>query len=266
MGTGVANPDQWMRVFGVDREHVDHLEIVRRGGLVQETDVDKAYEWLMARLGESDLSGKSAPEHIRTQIKHYIATKEIVAEQEMDFVGVKCHYDLREYVVTQCLTAILLNDPYDWDGPKEPTMMACDADNVYVFCNCGSQPSWYAARSDNPDENLAKVRAVPVIPKYAGNGAHFTYVCKEGPFTLALLSRRDGQYRMFLSQGEFLDLPAEKAEATALAWPHGFSRLPVEPGDFFQQFDSNHAHIVPGNHAEAIRFFCRITGIACDET
>lgn len=66
------------------------------------------------------------------------------------------------------------NDPYDWDGPKEPVVYACEADcdaaltmqilkllthdpvifmdvrhydaenDVMVFCNCGSQSTYYA--------------------------------------------------------------------------------------------------------------------------
>jgi len=102
-------------------------------------------------------------------------------------MGIKCHYDLSEYYVTSCVNAMLLNDPYDWNGPKPSTVMACEADSdgaltmqilklisgypsllfdarsydfenkVLVCCNCGAQPSWYAARSDNPEEYLSKV-------------------------------------------------------------------------------------------------------------
>jgi L-fucose isomerase-like protein len=60
---------------------------------------------------------------------------------------------------------------------------------VYVCCNCGAQPSWYAAWSADPDENLKSVFLEPVIPKYGGGGAHFTYVCRPGGITLARLTQ-----------------------------------------------------------------------------
>ena len=34
-----------------------------------------------------------------------------------------CHY------CTECIAAAFMNDPYDWDGPKEPVVYACEADS-----------------------------------------------------------------------------------------------------------------------------------------
>ena len=75
---------------------------------------------------------------------------------------------MSRHYCTQCISAAFMNDPYDWEGPKEPTVFACEADSdagltmqmlklltdepvvfmdvrhwdaergVMVFCNCGS--------------------------------------------------------------------------------------------------------------------------------
>ena len=185
MNTGAVSPQQWMMEFGVDVEHIDQLEIVRRAKEVDEGEVERAYCWMTSHLGKTSTEGKAAPENVKQQIRHYIATREIIEDFGLDFVGIKCHYDLSEYFVTSCLSAMALNDPYDWNGAKEPTVMACEADSdgaltmqilklisgypsllldirsydfrneVYVCCNCGALPSWYAARSDDARENLA---------------------------------------------------------------------------------------------------------------
>ena len=47
MNTGVANPQDWMRKFGVDTEQIDQLELVRRAKTVDEEEVERAYAWMV---------------------------------------------------------------------------------------------------------------------------------------------------------------------------------------------------------------------------
>jgi len=296
MNTGAVSTAQWMAVFGVDIEHIDQLEIIRRANNADENEVERAYAWLTSNLGKTSKEGKAAPEHVKEQIRHYMALQGVIDDFGLDFVGLKCHYDLSEYFVTGCLSAMLSNDPYDWNGPKDPVVLACEADSdgaltmqilklisgypsllfdvrsydfdneVFVCCNCGAQPSWYAARSDDPGENLAKVFLEPVIPKYGGNGAHFPYVCRKGEITIARLTRFEGEYRMFMARGEFVAFPREKMAETCAAWPHGYVKMNVAPKDFVRRFGANHAHVVPGNHLEALRTYCELMDMPLDET
>jgi L-fucose isomerase len=136
---------------------------------------------------------------------------------------------------------------------------------VYVCCNCGALPSWYAARSDDPRENLAKVFLEPVIPKYGGGGAHFSHVCGEGEITVARMSRVGGKYHMFVARGEFIDFPREKMAETCAAWPHGYIKLDIHPKDFIDVFNANHAHVVPGDHVKALEMYCELMDIAVDK-
>ena len=295
MNTGAVSPQQWMMEFGVDVEHIDQLEIVRRAKEVDEGEVERAYGWMTSHLGKISTAGKAAPENVKQQVRHYIATRGIIEDFGLDFVGIKCHYELSEYFVTSCLSAMALNDPYDWNGAKEPTVMACEADSdgaltmqilklisgypsllldirsydfsnaVYVCCNCGALPSWYAARSDDARENLAKVFLEPVIPKYGGGGAHFAHVCREGEITVARMSRVNGKYHMFIARGEFVDFPREKMAETCSAWPHGYIRLNIHPKDFLEVFNANHMHVVPGNQVKALEMYCELMNIAADK-
>jgi len=294
MNTGTVSAAQWMDQFGIDVEHIDQLELIRRAQGIDTTEVDRAYAWLTARLGRVSTEGKAAPANVKEQIRHYLALRSLVRDFGLDFVGIKCHYDLSEYYVTACVSAMLMNDPYDWDGPKPPVMTACEADSdgaltmqllklisgcpsllfdvrsydfedgLYVCCNCGAQPSWYAARSDDPDENLAGVFLEPVIPKYGGGGGHFPYVCRPGEITLARFSRVAGEYRLFAALGEFVDAPREKMAATCASWPHGYIRLGVPPKDFIEVFNTNHLHVVPGDHRETLRLYGEFMGIPVD--
>ncbi len=294
MNTGAVNPAGWMRKFGVDVESIDQLEIVRRAGSIEDKEADTAYRWLCENAGRVSTEGKAAPEHVKGQLKHYIAIREIVEERGLDFVGIQCHYDLSEYFLTACAAAMLLNDPYDWNGPREPIVTACEADGdgaltmqilklisgfpsllfdvrsydferkLFVCCNCGAQPSWYAARSRDPKVNLSRVHVEPVISKYGGNGAHFPYVCAGGEITIARLTRRGESYRMFLARGEFVDLPRETMKATCGAWPHGYVKMDIEPEAFLNMFNTNHAHVIPGDHRRSLELYCRLMDIELD--
>jgi L-fucose isomerase len=294
MNTGVVSSQEWMRRFGIDVEHIDQLRVVDRARSMADEEVERAYAWMSSTMGNVATSGKAAPEHVKEQIRHYLAIREIVDEYELDFASLKCHYDLSEYHVTGCVSAMFLNDPYDWNGPKDPTVLACEADadgaltmqilklisgyptllfdlrsydfhnQLYVCCNCGAQPSWYAARSSDPAENLGLVHLEPVISKYGGGGAHFSYVCKSGEITLARLSRVNGEYRMFLARGEFVDFPREKMAETCSAWPHGYVRMNAQPPDLINMYNTNHAHVVPGDHRRALKYYCELMGIPAD--
>jgi L-fucose isomerase len=294
MNTGVPNTAEWMRKFGVDVEHIDQLEIIRQAGQVEDAEADKAYKWICDSAGKVSTEGKAAPENVKAQIKQYIAICSIVEDLGLDFVGIKCHYDLSEYYFTACFSAMLLNDPYDWNGDKEPLVAACEADSdgaltmqilklisgypsllfdvrsydfdsdLFVCCNCGAQPSWYAGQSSKAEDNLAKVFVEPVISKYGGGGAHYPYVCKAGEITVARLTREGEKYRMFLARGEFVDMLREKMAETCSAWPHGYIKMNIEPEDFLSVFSTNHAHVIPGDHVRAIEMYCDLMDIEVD--
>ncbi len=180
--TGTFDPMQWKKLFGVDTEHIDQLEIIRRADLVPEADTEKMMTWLTRSVGQVAYNDdKFTPEKLAFQVRCYLATMEIIREMGLDFVAIKCMPDLTTHFVPQCISAALLPSPYDADGKRDPIMMACEADGdaaltmeilkeisgglpvlfmdvsyiddergTFYFPNCGAFCSWYAARSDEP--------------------------------------------------------------------------------------------------------------------
>ena len=124
--------------------------------------------------------------------------------------------------------------------------------DVMVFCNCGSQSTYYAAASDDPRENLKKVTLYPCLDIYAGGGCHVNLMTKPGKATIARLNRTDGKYRMTISPTEFVELPEEKMAETTKEWPHVFAKLPFDHQIFLDRFDANHCHAVYGDHVEDV--------------
>ena len=292
MYTGAAPGELWQRIFGVDVDHVDQSEIVRRAGLVPGADVQAARSWLERHAGEIAFDGQQlTPEKLDFEIRCWIALQGLVDEYGFDLVGLKCHFDMIEFYSVQCLGATFLNDPYDWRGPKQPVPVACEADSdgaltmqllalvsgqpsclldvrffdqakgVFVMPNCGAAPTWFAARSDDPAENLRQVRIVPAITKYAGGGAHIEFVFAPGEVTLARLFRSPAGYRMVITHGETVDLPIGGAVGTSAQWPHAFVRAGFSPDALVQAMEANHLHAVAGDYRAELIKLCRILNV-----
>ena len=119
MYTAVPALDQWRREFGVDIEHIDQWEIVRRAETIDQKRVTKARQWLEKHCGQVAYDGKAlTPETLERQIRSYHAVRELIAEWDLDFVGIKGQPELTNSFCTMDLTEAFLNDPYDWEGRR----------------------------------------------------------------------------------------------------------------------------------------------------
>jgi L-fucose/D-arabinose isomerase len=292
MYTAVPCLAKWQRDFGIDIEHIDQLEIVRLSEEIDDDKVEKALKWLKENVGNISYDNKRLTEEtLKIQIKHYYATKKIIEDHHLDFIGVKCHDELSSNYVTQCLAAAFINDPYDFDGTKEPMVYACEADsdgaltmqvfklitgkpvlfmdlrhydidrNLFVFCNCGSQSTYYAAASDDYKENLKEVSLEPVGYILNGCGANVQYLAKEGEMTLARFMREGDDYWLAIIKAEAVKVDREIMRETTYSWPHVYIKLKTTPEELFEDYSSNHSHGVYGNWVKELIDFCHFKSI-----
>lgn len=293
MYTGVIEQSTWMKKFGIDCEHIDEMEILRRADMVDKNRIEKAFQWLNDNFYKIHYNGGGLTENkLRFETACYLATKDICKEKEIDFMGVKCQPELGNYYVTQCLTQAFMNDPYDMEGEKDITVCACENDmdgaltmqilylltgmptlffdfrhydeenDIFVFSNCGSQSTWYAARSSDYKENLAKVESFPQMPEfYPAGGGTVRYMVSEGKLTCARLTRKDGKYRMVIFPADAIKFPEEKMNETSIEWPQAFVKINVTPDRLIDVYGSNHAHAVDGYWVPELVKVCDLLGI-----
>jgi L-fucose isomerase len=285
-------PNLWLRRFGVDTDHVDQLEIVRRAETVDVGRVAAGIAWLSQRTGGVHYDdAQLTPPRLERQVRAYLATKDLIADSGWDFVGIKCHYEMSEYYVVQCLSASLLNDPYDWEGPKETKVISCEADSdgaltmqllklitgqpvalldvrfydqeadVWVLSNCGAAPTWFAARSDDPAANLAQVQLVPATPKYLAGGAHLWFQFRAGLVTLARLQRAGDAYQLVILKGDVEERPLDSVAGSSSIWPLAFVRLDTPVESIVQRLNANHLHLVSGDFTQELRLAAQFLGI-----
>ena len=55
MNTATADPLQWQKIFGVDVEHIDQLEIIRGASQVSHNKVETAFKWLTKNVGKNSI-------------------------------------------------------------------------------------------------------------------------------------------------------------------------------------------------------------------
>lgn len=296
MYTAVANLDQWMSLFGIDVEHIDQSEIIRRAQSAKQEEVEYAFQWLSKKVGKIRYDGKQlTPEKLKLQIRSYIAVREMAKEFGLDFLGIKAQPELTNHFVTMDVTEAFLNDPYDWNGPKEPIVAATEADmdgaltmeilkhisgepvlfadlrhydaelGAFDLCNSGNHATYFAGHSYDPDVNLPKVQFYPQGFYFPAGGASVRHIAAPGKVTLARLARRNGRYWLAIIPGEFLNLPEDlaerKAAETQVEWPHAFARLEVGVNELLSEYDSNHIHGVYGDYVQELIWFAKLLGI-----
>lgn len=299
MYTTVANTDQWMELFGIDIEDIDQYELVRRGSEVDPAVTKTARLWLEKYAAGVHYDGaKLTPDLLERQIGVYYAVRELAEEWKLDFCGIKGQPEMTNNWCTMDVAEAFLNDPYDWDGPKQTLVCSTESDmdgaltmqilkglsgtpvlfadvrhyeaelGIWDLCNSGQHATWFAARSDDPAVNLAKVNLYPETIYFPAGGASVQHIAAAGEMTFARLTRGKGRYRMHLLHGElaeFDDATTERlARQSNFEWPHAFARFDAPAEEFLARFSANHIHAVPGDFRAELRAVCDYLDVDVD--
>jgi L-fucose/D-arabinose isomerase len=296
MLTAVANQDEWLSKFGIDVEHIEQYDIIRYAQEVNDEKVETAFAWLERHVGHIHYDGAAlTPDKLKLQIRSYYALRRIIDEKELDFLGIKAHGDLTDHFVTVDVAEAFLNDPYDWDGPKEPFVAATEADmdgaltmqimkhitsepvlfadvrhydvndDVWYLANSGTHATFFAGGSHDPATNLKNVSFFPEVSYYPAGGASVQHFAAPGEITLARLARKNGKYWLAIVPAHFIEFPEAvartKAATTTPEWPHAFARLSVTPDEFLSSYPCNHIHGCYGDWVDELINVAHILGI-----
>lgn len=299
MYTAVANSDQWLAKFGVDVEEIDQWELVRRAEAVDAGRARAGREWLERHVARVHYDGRQlTPELLERQVRSYHAMRELIEEWSLDFCGIKAQPELTDHFATMDVAEAFLNDPYDWEGAKEPIVCATEADmdgaltmqllhtitdtpvlfadvrhyhaelGIWDLCNSGQHATWFAERADDPLENLRRVHLYPEGFYFPAGGGSIHHLAAEGEMTFARLTRYGGRYRMQVLVGAFEryedDVNERLMRASTYEWPHAFARLAAPAEEILSRYGSNHIHAVPGDCVEGLRAVCSYLDIDYD--
>ena len=253
--TTVIDPAQWAAEFGIDVDHVDQMELVRRAGreMAGGTRIAPAVAYLEKTLRrihwtEPDAKFRLTRELLERQLGLYYAAVDLIEEFKYDFCGIKGQRELTEHFATADVAEAFLNDPYGPDGtPKPSVVCATEADSdaaltmqifkhlagtpvlfadvrhyhadlgVWDLCNSGEHATYFAGASADPGVNLPQVEFRPQGFYFPAGGAAVYHVAAPGPFTLARLMRHDRRYRMVVVPAELVDFSGRNDEIAAIS-------------------------------------------------
>jgi len=248
--TTVIDPAQWMEQFGVDVDHIDQFELIRRSEeeRLHGKRIPAALDYLKKHVRRihwtaPDAAMRLTEELLVRQLGLYYAAVDLCEEFGYHFCGIKGQRELTEHYATADVVEAFLNDPYGPDGAAKPVVVcSTEADSdaaltmqilhllggtpalfadvrhyhadlgVWDLCNSGEHATWFAARSSDPAVNLAKVEFRPEGFYFPAGGASVYHIAAPGAVTLARLTRHDRRYRMTMFTGELVDFGERNEE------------------------------------------------------
>ncbi|HVN55766.1 MAG TPA: hypothetical protein VMT46_15645 [Anaerolineaceae bacterium] len=287
--TAEADAAQWQRLFGVNIELIDQLEIVNLAESLPQVEVDRHKAFLLRSLGRVSFGDSFTPQAFERQVRSYLATRCIVERLGLDFVGVKCQPELSDGYVTQCIAHLLFGCARDAGGDKPLMVHACESDadgaltmrllsllsegrpaalldvrwlnpvtGLWTLANCGAIPAALGATPEDP-VGLSRFSLEPHVFGRGGGGV-VTGLIPPQPATLARLCRKNGEYWMAIVSGEVVEPDPADLERITPAFPKAFVRSSAGV-DFLSSFGSNHIHLVSGDLTQELVAFCRLAGI-----
>jgi L-fucose isomerase len=253
--TTVIDPAQWAKQFGIDVDHVDQMELVRRANLELERGrrVAPALDYLKKHVGRihwtaADAAFRLTEDLLRRQLAMYYAALDLIDEFKYDLIGIKGQRELTEHFATADVAEAFLNDPYGPDGTPKPSIVcATEADSdaaltmqmfkhlaqtpvlfadvrhyhsdlgVWDLCNSGEHATYFAGQSTDPTVNLPLTEFRPQGFYFPAGGAAVYHIAAPGIVTLARLTRHDGQYVMTIVPAEFVDFGARSHQIAAIS-------------------------------------------------
>jgi L-fucose isomerase-like protein len=277
---GVADPSQWMRVFGVDIDSRDATELIRSAQAVSPS----AIAALEPRLKK--LFGKASEKTLVNErsIRLYLALKEIVEREKFDFYTIQSFPGLADDYSASCFAQSMMLE----DGWGTSTLGDFNtALSVFLLTKLSRDPVYYGdlQHIDKKTKEIKIIGDGAIPPSLAGKlgpagfaehgiptegeagGLSVKLVCKVGEGALARLGRVNGEFRMTIAPCSIFEPPADTlaarlAECGIPFWPHGFVTVRGDMDALLENWTNEYACLGYGAElAPALADFCELTGI-----
>jgi L-fucose isomerase-like protein len=277
---GVADPSQWMKVFGVDIDSRDTTELMRKADEITASELNALEPRLRKLFG-------AAPEKTvvnERSMRLYLALKAVVIKEGFDFYTIQSFPGLGDAYSATCFAQSMMLE----DGWATSTLGDFNtALSVYLVTRLSREPVYYGDLQ-HIDKKTGEIKIIgdgAVPPSLAGKlgpagfathgiptegeagGLSVRLVCKVGEGALARLGRVDGEFQMTVVPCSIFEPPAETlqsrlAECGIPFWPHGFVTAHGDMEALVQSWTNEYACLGYGpDITPAIVDFCELTGV-----
>jgi len=277
---GVADPSQWMRMFGIDIDSRDTTELIRTAESITEDEI-KALEprikQLFGTIPDRNLVNDRS-------IRLYLAIKKIVQKEKWDFYTIQSFPGLGDdYCATCFAQSMMLEDGYGTSTLGDFNT----ALTVLLLTKLSNEPVYYGdlQHIDTANNEIKIIGDGACPPSLAGKlgpagfaehgiptegeagGLSVSLVCKVGEGVLARLGRVEGDFIMAITRCSIFEPPADQIEKRREEcgipfWPHGFVKVHCDIENLLQVWTNEYACLGYGEHLyPALVDFCEMTGI-----
>ena len=277
---GVADPSQWMKVFGVDIDSRDTTELLHTAQAITKDEIAQARKSIQKLFAEPIPTNDQADRSISL----YLALKKIVAQEGFDFYTIQSFPGLGDEYSATCFAQSLMLE----DGVGTSTLGDFNtAMTVKCLTDMSNDPVYYGdlQHIDKTNNEIKIIGDGACPPSLAGKlgpagfaehgiptegeagGLSIKLTCKVGEGVLARLGRNDGEFEMVITRCTIFEPPADQLEARKNEcgipfWPHGFVTAQCDIDELLEQWTNEYACLGYGSHLyEELRAFCEITGI-----
>ena len=277
---GVADPSQWMRMFGIDIDSRDTTELTRTAEAISDKEISALQPRLKKLFG-------SAPEKNMVNersIRLYLAIKKLVEKEKFDFYTIQSFPGLGdEYSATCFAQSMMLEDGYGTSTLGDFNT----ALTVWLLTKLSKEPVYYGDLQ-HIDKKKKEIKIIgdgacpPSLASKLGpagfaehgiptegeaGGLSVKLICKVGEGVLARLGRVNGEFQMVITRGTIFEPPKNQIEQRLKEcgipfWPHGFVTVHCDIEKMLESWTNEYACL--GYGAElypALIDFCHLTGI-----
>ena len=277
---GVADPSQWMRMFGIDIDSRDTAELVRTAQAITSDEIAK----LKPRLEK--LFGKAPDPTVVNErsIRLYLALKKVVAKEEFDYYTIQSFPGLGDDYSATCFAQSMMLE----DGYGTSTLGDFNTALTVILLTSLSNERVYYGDLQHIDVKSKEIKIIgdgacpPSLASKLGpagfaehgiptegeaGGLSVKLICKVGEGVLARLGRVNGEFQMVITRATVFEPPADQIdrrlhECGIPFWPHGFVTAHCDMEIMLQNWTNEYACLGYGTDLyPALVNFCELTGI-----
>lgn len=277
---GVADPSQWMRMFGVDIDSRDTTELIREAEKISAKELTDLQPRLKKLFGAAPEKNKV---NERSQ-RLYLALKKVVEREKFDFYTIQSFLGLGDDYTATCFAQSMMLE----DGFGTSTLGDFNTALTVLLLTKLSRERVYYGDLQHVDKKRREIKIIgdgacpPSLASKLGpagfsehgiptegdaGGLSVKLICKVGEGVLARLGRVNGEYQMVITRATIFEPPkdevAKRLEECGIPfWPHGFVTAHCDMDEMLESWTNEYACLGYGSDLyPALVEFCGLTGI-----
>jgi hypothetical protein len=277
---GVADPSQWMRMFGVDIDSRDTTELIGAAEKISAKELGNLRPRIRRLFG-------AVPDKTlvnERSLRLYLALKKMVENEKFDFYTIQSFPGMGDDYSATCFSQSMMLE----DGYGTSTLGDFNTALTVLLLTKLSKERVYYGDLQHIDKKQKEIKIIgdgacpPSLASQLGpagfsehgiptegeaGGLSVKLICKVGKGVLARLGRVKGEFQMVITRASIFE-PAKNTVTKRLQecgipfWPHGFVTAHCDIEALLQNWTNEYACLAYGvDLYPALVDFCDLTGI-----